>query len=284
MDERTALAATGLEAFETAQPRSPNWTDADRAWADRVALDAAPAGAPLEAFVGARARHALQRLAPREPALARLQGPSLRRGALDGPGDRRRLRRRPARRRSGRLAATSTCWRRRCGACSPGTSSSTSGWWSGRWCSSAAATATIAGRSCAAWPSASAAASACRGCTAGSSAAALAPLRRAVAGAQPRPGDAARRDAAARRRRRARARPDRRALPARPGVRLPRRLAEHLPHARGRARHRLDRAGAGVAALGHRPARRRRVRGDARGRRPGRRRRARPRRGSTCWR
>jgi len=34
MDERTALAATGLEAFETAEPRSPNWTDADRAWAE----------------------------------------------------------------------------------------------------------------------------------------------------------------------------------------------------------------------------------------------------------
>ena len=78
MDERTALAATGLEAFETAEPRSPNWTDADRAWADRVALDAAPAGAPLDAFAGMRARHALQRLGPREPALARLSGPSLR--------------------------------------------------------------------------------------------------------------------------------------------------------------------------------------------------------------
>ena len=78
MDERTALAATGLEAFETAEPRAPNWTDADRAWADRVALDATPAGAPLDAFVGMRARHALQRLGPRESALARLQGPSLR--------------------------------------------------------------------------------------------------------------------------------------------------------------------------------------------------------------
>ena len=78
MDERTALAATGLEAFETAEPRAPNWTDADRAWADRVALDATPAGAPLDAFVGMRARHALQRLRPRESALARLQGPSLR--------------------------------------------------------------------------------------------------------------------------------------------------------------------------------------------------------------
>jgi len=78
MDERTAFAATGLEAFETAEPRSPNWTEADRAWADRVALDAAPSGAPLEAFAGTRSRHALQRLGPREPALARLQGPSLR--------------------------------------------------------------------------------------------------------------------------------------------------------------------------------------------------------------
>jgi hypothetical protein len=36
MDERSALAATALEAFETAEPRSPSWTDADRAWADRV--------------------------------------------------------------------------------------------------------------------------------------------------------------------------------------------------------------------------------------------------------
>ena len=31
--------------------------------------------------------------------------------------------------------ATSTCWRRRFGACWRGTLSSTSGWWSGRWCS-----------------------------------------------------------------------------------------------------------------------------------------------------
>ena len=80
MDERTALAATGLEGFETAQPLSPSWTDADRAWADRVALDAASAGVPLEAFVGERARHALQRLGPREPALARLLRPASREG------------------------------------------------------------------------------------------------------------------------------------------------------------------------------------------------------------
>jgi hypothetical protein len=80
MDERTALAATALEAFETAEPRSPNWSDADRAWADRVGLDSSSAEAPLDAFVAVRARHALQRLAPREPALARLASPSLRAG------------------------------------------------------------------------------------------------------------------------------------------------------------------------------------------------------------
>jgi len=80
MDERSALAATALEAFETAEPRSPSWTDADRAWADRVGLDASAAEAPLDAFVAARARHALQRLSPREPVLAGLASPSLRAG------------------------------------------------------------------------------------------------------------------------------------------------------------------------------------------------------------
>lgn len=80
MDERTAVAATALEAFETVEPRSPSWSDADRAWADRVALDSSSAEAPLDAFVAVRARHALQRLTPREPALARLASPSLRAG------------------------------------------------------------------------------------------------------------------------------------------------------------------------------------------------------------
>ena len=80
MDERSALGATALEAFETAEPRSPSWSDADRAWADRVGLDASSAEAPLDDFVAVRARHALQRLSPREPALARLASPSLRAG------------------------------------------------------------------------------------------------------------------------------------------------------------------------------------------------------------
>jgi len=54
MDERSALAATALEAFETAEPRSPSWSDADRAWADRVGLDASSAEAPLDDFVAVR--------------------------------------------------------------------------------------------------------------------------------------------------------------------------------------------------------------------------------------
>jgi hypothetical protein len=66
IDERGARAATILEAFETAQPASASWTADDRAWADRVALEAVATDAAADAFVVARARHALQRLAPRE--------------------------------------------------------------------------------------------------------------------------------------------------------------------------------------------------------------------------
>jgi hypothetical protein len=71
MDERQAREVTLLEAFETAQPPSPSWTDEDRRWADRVAVEAAPPGSAPAAFVATRAGHALQRLASREPALAR---------------------------------------------------------------------------------------------------------------------------------------------------------------------------------------------------------------------
>ena len=72
MDERSAREVTLLEAFETAQPASPSWSDDDRRWADRVALEAATPGSAPAAFVATRAGHALQRLAaPREPALAR---------------------------------------------------------------------------------------------------------------------------------------------------------------------------------------------------------------------
>jgi hypothetical protein len=70
MNEHDARAATLLQAFETAQPALPAWGDDDRAWATRLALQ--EAGADPQAFIASRARHAMQRLAPREPAAARL--------------------------------------------------------------------------------------------------------------------------------------------------------------------------------------------------------------------
>ncbi|MES2991352.1 MAG: DUF2868 domain-containing protein [Pseudomonadota bacterium] len=69
MNEDSARAVTLLQAFETAQPPTPNWGDDDRAWATRLALQDAPANAPD--FIARRAHHALQRLGPREPAAAR---------------------------------------------------------------------------------------------------------------------------------------------------------------------------------------------------------------------
>ncbi|CAM5784986.1 DUF2868 domain-containing protein [Rhizobacter fulvus] len=69
MNEDSARAVTLLQAFETAQPPTPNWGDDDRAWATRLALQEAPANAAD--FIARRAHHALQRLGPREPAAAR---------------------------------------------------------------------------------------------------------------------------------------------------------------------------------------------------------------------
>ena len=71
MNEAAAREITLLQAFETAQPPSPSWGDDDRAWANRVALEAAGAGAAPDEFIALRARHALQRLAPRERQAAR---------------------------------------------------------------------------------------------------------------------------------------------------------------------------------------------------------------------
>jgi len=48
----------------------PSWSEDDRAWATRLALDDAAAKGDAEAFVVRRAHHALQRLGPREPAAA----------------------------------------------------------------------------------------------------------------------------------------------------------------------------------------------------------------------
>jgi hypothetical protein len=81
MHERHAREVTCLEAFETARPQPPTWSDDDRAWADRVALEAVAADAPADAFVAGRARHALQRLAPREAVVERIaREPTSKRG------------------------------------------------------------------------------------------------------------------------------------------------------------------------------------------------------------
>jgi len=80
MNERRARDVTWLEAFETARPLAPSWGEDDRAWADRVALEAVAADASGDEFVAQRASHALQRLGPREPALDRIAA----RGAWHG--------------------------------------------------------------------------------------------------------------------------------------------------------------------------------------------------------
>jgi hypothetical protein len=71
IDERRARAIALLEAYETVEPRDAAWSDEDRAWADRVAVEAAGVEAPPAEFVAQRADHALQRLLPREPRLRR---------------------------------------------------------------------------------------------------------------------------------------------------------------------------------------------------------------------
>ena len=68
MNETAAREVVLVQAFETAQPAPPSWSEDDRGWATRAALeDAGPGGAP--AFIARRAHHALQRLGPREPAV-----------------------------------------------------------------------------------------------------------------------------------------------------------------------------------------------------------------------
>ena len=277
MDERRAREVTLLEAFETAQPRAPSWSDDDRALGRPRRARGGDAGAPLDAFVATRARHALQRLAPREPALARARRPQLR-GARGWPGRDRadRLRARPRRRRARRRRGASTCWRRRSGACCA--------WNAGRLPAPGRAAAGARWRG---------AARRARGPIVRSWPRMLLRLRQRLPsrverrrrgrGARASPALwlarsrglalAARRDAAARRRGGARARPDRRALCARPRPRLPRRLGEHLPRRRRRARASSRPCSAPAArAVGHRacptPRRSRRcgsVAGDAGG-------------------
>jgi hypothetical protein len=77
MNETRAREVILLQAFETVQPASPSWTDEDRAWATRLALDDVSAGAAhgdAQAFIARRAQHAAQRILPREPAAAKWLG------------------------------------------------------------------------------------------------------------------------------------------------------------------------------------------------------------------
>lgn len=71
MNERQAREATLLQAFESASEASPNWSDEDRRWVDRVALEAVGSAAPADDFIVERAHHAMHRLLPRERAAAR---------------------------------------------------------------------------------------------------------------------------------------------------------------------------------------------------------------------
>jgi hypothetical protein len=74
MNETSAIEVTLLQAFETAQPASPNWTADDSAWATRLASASAEwrdAEGSNERFIAQRAHHAVQRLLPRETGTAK---------------------------------------------------------------------------------------------------------------------------------------------------------------------------------------------------------------------
>ncbi len=69
MNESAAGDVLLLRAFETTG--FARWTDEDRAWASRSALQAVGTEAAAEAFLAARAQAGLRRLEPLEPLLAR---------------------------------------------------------------------------------------------------------------------------------------------------------------------------------------------------------------------
>jgi Protein of unknown function (DUF2868) len=66
-DEDGARRVVLVRAFE-AQPDGPLWTAEDADWATRQALASVGSDAPPSQFIDARARHALQRLLPRDAA------------------------------------------------------------------------------------------------------------------------------------------------------------------------------------------------------------------------
>ena len=74
MNETTARRVLLIQAFETAAPNGPWWTAEDRQWASRVARESAGPTVTADTYLAQRAHHAMQRLGPRVPALARWVG------------------------------------------------------------------------------------------------------------------------------------------------------------------------------------------------------------------
>jgi hypothetical protein len=71
IDETAALEVTAVRALEGTEREGALWTDADRAWASRVAAEMVGEGATPEAFLAARAHFALERIGGRSKALTR---------------------------------------------------------------------------------------------------------------------------------------------------------------------------------------------------------------------
>ncbi len=69
MNETTARQITLIQAFDAAD--SPLWTREDGQWATRLATQTAPADATPQQLLAERARHALERLRPRDPQVSR---------------------------------------------------------------------------------------------------------------------------------------------------------------------------------------------------------------------
>ncbi len=69
MNESTARRVTLVQAYDEAE--GPLWSREDGQWAGRLAAESAAADATPEQLLAERARHALQRLEPRDPAIGR---------------------------------------------------------------------------------------------------------------------------------------------------------------------------------------------------------------------
>ncbi len=76
-----AIEVAPLADAQPAQPTPPLWTPSDAQWADAEALRQVGEASPPDTFLAARAALAVDRIAERDPALARLRQPT----ALSGP-------------------------------------------------------------------------------------------------------------------------------------------------------------------------------------------------------